>query len=251
MPAAEESATSVPYEVLKRIKGRDYVYRVESVADAGTGRLRRRWTYLGRYDGATIRYARRRIAGEARLRFTRAIVDLLETRDVDFLTVDVIARAANSSRATFYRQFADRDCALAAAFEHLTTTVYAALPGLESRRRGGERAALRAWLDALVGALVDRRVPTRRVLAAPGAGTWRGAATERWRDRLAVTLEPYLVRLREAGVVRCDDPALVASGIVCLIEGLVARTIGGDCESVDRVALVDVASIAERLVFGP
>ena len=41
----------VAYEVIKRVSGRAYRYRVESYRDPVTRRVRGKWTYLGRVEG--------------------------------------------------------------------------------------------------------------------------------------------------------------------------------------------------------
>ncbi len=227
-------------EVLKRVNGREYVYRVDALQDAGTGRVRRRWTYVGRFDGTTVRRARRRVAGQARERILTAILRLIETRDVEFVTVDVVARAADLSRTTFYRQFADREAALAAAYDLLAAEVLGRLPALDVSRSPADRACLGAWVEALLSALGSRPGLTRRMFL----------DDERWRDALLASLERYVAKLREARVVLGEAPPTIAVGIMYVLDGLLARLARGSGEALDAARIASVVRIAERLVFG-
>src|SRR5579875_1893773 len=108
------------YEVTKRIAGRAYRYRVESVRDPETGKRRSRWTYLGRAEGAAAAApapARRR--GDARERLLDALERLLEARDLAGVTADAVAAEAGLAHGTFYRHFRDKRDAFKAALDRL------------------------------------------------------------------------------------------------------------------------------------
>src|SRR5690349_8918930 len=100
------------YEVRKRIKGHDYLYRVETLREAHGGKPKQKWIYLGRLEGNRLLTTRTRRGSDAKTRIVDALLALVEKRDVSHLTVDVIAHAAGISRPTFYRCFPDRMGAL-------------------------------------------------------------------------------------------------------------------------------------------
>lgn len=238
--APSDRKPRVAHEVLKRVGGREYVYRVDASRDVGTGRMRRVWTYVGRFDGTTVRRARPRKPESPRERILAAILQLIETRDVAFVTVDVVTRAADLSRTTFYRHFADRESALAAAYALLVEDVLGKLPPLDVVKRGAHRACLRAWLESLLASLSARPGLTRRVVL----------GDRRWRDGLLAVLESYLGKLRDARVVLGEAPRTLASGLVYVLDGLLARTLREPGEALDDACIADVVRIAERLVFG-
>ncbi len=224
-------------EVVRRVKGRDYLYRIDSVPDVATGRLRRKWIYLGRHDGTTLRRARRRSSTSARDRIVRATIELLASRDAEFLTVDVIARAAKLSRATFYRQFADRERALGAALAAYVETTDAALPGLESIDRStGERARLGEWVAALLERLGEHPTLLRLLVATPA-----------WYEPLLAVLARYLEERRARGDVACADIEVLARGIMLVVEGALVR---GVLAAYPSDALDVAPAVAQRLVFG-
>ncbi len=167
---------------------------------------------------------------DARTRLISAILRLLETRDADFLTVDVMVRAADLSRTTFYRLFADRECALHAAADRMLEDVLAGLPSLDAPLGDAEPARLRGWVAGLLDEL------TRRSRA------WR-TSDERWRRLVLSDLESYIGRLREARLVRCEAPRTIAAGVVYVLDGVLAHTF-------DATSRSTVADVAERLVFG-
>jgi hypothetical protein len=108
------------YEVTKRIKGRDYRYRVESAQHPETGRAATRWTYLGKLeDGELIAPTRSVAKRVTHDEIVAVTAKLLETRDASRVTVSVITHHAGISPGTFYRHFADRDAAFGAALTAL------------------------------------------------------------------------------------------------------------------------------------
>jgi AcrR family transcriptional regulator len=164
---------------------------------------------------------------DARARFIAAILRLLETRDANLLTVDVIVRATRLSRTTFYRLFRDRDGALRAACDRLLADVLAGLPQLDEPLGDAEPERLR---DFVAGLLDELSLRSR---------AWRDA---RWQRVVATDLERYIGRLREARLVRCDAPRTIATGVVYVLDGMLAHA--------DPGARAIAADVAERLVFG-
>src|SRR5271156_5801612 len=140
------------YEVTKRIGRNRYRYVVEGYRDPKTKRVKQRWTYLGRVVGETVVDASRKRPADARDRIVTAILQLLERRDVELLTVDVIARAAHVSRGTFYRYFNGKKAALKVAIGSVYSELLAAPLPLDEpiASLDVERKRLARWLTALL-----------------------------------------------------------------------------------------------------
>ena len=96
------------YEVIKRVSGRAYRYRVESFRDPETRRVRGRWTYLGRVDPADAGLPERPPKPSSRDRLLDAVARLLAESDAESLSAGSIAREAGVAYGTFYRYFTDR-----------------------------------------------------------------------------------------------------------------------------------------------
>ncbi len=190
-----------------------------------------------RCDERVVRRARSARAADARSRLIAAILRLLETRDPDFLTVDVMVRAAQLSRTTFYRLFEDREGALRAAGDRMLVDVLASLPRLDAPLGDAEPERLREWVEGLLAEL------TRRSRA------WR-TRDERWRRLVIADLENYIVRLREARLVRCEAPRTIATGLVYVLDGALTRASHAPRDPFDASSRATVADVAERLVFG-
>jgi len=216
---------SVSAGAAQRIIGRDVI--------SGPIAARRRVAEVG---VAARRRALRTV--DSRTRLIVAILELLETRDADFLTVDVIVRAAQLSRTTFYRLFPDREGALHAAADRMLSDVFAALPRLDEALGDAEPARLRDW----VAGLLDELTRCSRA--------WR-AGDERWRRLVLADLENYVARLRDARLVRCEAPRTIAAGVVYMLDGVLAHARHAPGESLDAISRATVAEVAERLVFGP
>src|SRR5947209_13602683 len=103
-----ESEASLAYEVIKRVSGRAYRYRVESFRDPETRRVRGRWTYLGRVDPADAGLPERPAKPSSRDRLLEAVARLLASGDAETLSAGSIAREAGVAYGTFYRYFTDR-----------------------------------------------------------------------------------------------------------------------------------------------
>lgn len=107
-----ESEASLAYEVIKRVSGRAYRYRVESFRDPDTRRVRGRWTYLGRVDPADAGLPARPAKPSSRERLLEAVARLLSEGDAEALSAGSIAREAGVAYGTFYRYFTDRSHAV-------------------------------------------------------------------------------------------------------------------------------------------
>jgi len=130
------------YEVIKRVSGRAYRYRVESYRDPQTRRVRGKWTYLGRVEGDGALAAKRPTRSNSRTRLLDALERLLDVHAISELSTGAIAREAGVAYGTFYRYFSDLEHIVRDAVLRLDATMLrpceqlaAASTTLESERR--------------------------------------------------------------------------------------------------------------------
>lgn len=95
------------YEVIKRVSGRAYRYRVESYRDPVTRRVRGKWTYLGRVEGEGTLSPERKARPSSRDRLLDALERLLERYELSSLSTGMVASEAGLAYGTFYRHFRD------------------------------------------------------------------------------------------------------------------------------------------------
>ncbi|HEV8022739.1 MAG TPA: TetR/AcrR family transcriptional regulator, partial [Candidatus Lustribacter sp.] len=109
------------YEVTKLVNGRPYRYQVRSERDPASGKLRNRWTYLGRGDpGAKPGPAKPR--PNARQALLDALERLLDRSDPGDVTAAAVSLEAGLAHGTFYRYFHNRVDAIRALADDLRET---------------------------------------------------------------------------------------------------------------------------------
>lgn len=235
------------YEVVKTIRGHEYRYRVESRRDPETGKVRNKWTYVGRADAGTKPAApQKRSTVSTRERIAAAFLKLIERSEWNDLTAAGIAREAKVSDGTFYRYFHSRtdvlDYCTARVNELLDerlNELHAIAPDLAS-----ERARLQAWAIDLL-----RRPPGPpalfRVWAAVGSPEVR---KERYARRIrAFTV--YLRALRERGYSnRTESTGRVAVALALIQQMLTRRSIVEDA-LLHEEEFAAVGETFDRLVF--
>jgi AcrR family transcriptional regulator len=241
------------YEVTKRIKGRDYRYRVESARDPETGRAGTRWVYLGKLeDGELIAPARavaRRVTHEEIVAVTAR---LLESRDASRVTVSVITHHAGISAGTFYRHFADRDAAFGAALTALCEQCFDGLPALDppAGTLEGERVRLNGWFEALYQAVLRGRA-LRWFLTTAGHDKFEALIRQSaLRVDPRALLTDYFRMLHRAGLARIGDAETLANGVMRLNASIVRdMALHGDVEAGAAERWAEVFPVIERAVF--
>jgi AcrR family transcriptional regulator len=239
------------YTVSKSINGRTYLYRVERMRDPESGRVRNRWTYLGRPagDASAAVTAPRAARGATRQRLIDATERLLERNDAD-VTPSAIASEAGVAHGTFYRHFRDRREALEAVVTHLRATRGTVDEGLDDDVESVEaaRAGLRAWLIRKLALMRERPefLAGFYRLAAGDAkiAAWRA---ER-RDELLARFGAHLAALVRHGFAQLDDPAATARILYTIYDGLYRQLII-DGNPVDDTVTNAAADAVERIVF--
>jgi AcrR family transcriptional regulator len=244
----------VAYQVTKRIKGRDYRYRVERAGDPGTGRAGLRWTYLGKVeDGVLVAPARSANRRVTHAEIVAVTAKLLEAREASRVTVAVIAHHAGISPGTFYRHFADRESALAAALTALCERCFADLPALDAPlgTREAERGRLSGWFEALQRAVLRGRA-FRWFLTTTAHGKLEAALREAaFQADPRVFLADYFRRLDDAGLAHIGQPVDLANAMMRL-HASVVRDMALHHASEDAAAehWAAVFPVIGRAVFG-
>ncbi|GAC1416648.1 MAG: hypothetical protein NVSMB64_26820 [Candidatus Velthaea sp.] len=240
------------YEVIKRIGGREYRYRVQSERDAATGKRRNRWTYLGRVSSERVRAAEKRMRpSDTERRVLEALERLLERGDPKAVTADAIAAEAGIAHGTFYRYFKDRTAALEAFARHFRTTRGSAEENLRDgvASAAQARAGMRQWISEKLRAAVERPA-SLRVWYALMASDARLAAFRI--ERRAATLQrmsEHLTHLAARGFAPLRDPEGTAAALFAMIDGMISGAIV-DAEPLDERRIAAAAEVAERGVFG-
>jgi AcrR family transcriptional regulator len=210
------------YEVIKRVSGRAYRYRVESFRDPETRRVRGRWTYLGRVDPADAGLPERPAKPSSRERLLEAVARLLATSDAESLSAGSIAREAGVAYGTFYRYFTDRAHAVREALLRHGPSLgdVAARFGQPPGTREDERARLASWLrETAENARRDRGVVRAWHVysnADEVVVRARREAVDATVDRVAA----YLEALRAAGLTTISSTRFAAYALVALAVAL-------------------------------
>ncbi len=211
------------YEVIKRVSGRAYRYRVESYRDPETRRVRGKWTYLGRVEGEGTLSPERKARPSSRERLLDAVERLLETNELATISTGMVASEAGLAYGTFYRHFRD----LAHVVRDAMVRETANLEKLNERfaepvtDTDTERAKLVSWVREAIAA----------VLLRPGLfRAWHVTSNHDWavvaerQRRFEANVEHmarYLEHLHSAGAAK-STPAFAAYAIIALV-GAAAR----------------------------
>jgi len=241
------------YEVTKRIKGRDYRYRVESARDPQTGRAGTRWTYLGKVEGGQLIAPARSVARRVtHAEIVAVTAKLLESRDASRVTVAVITHHAGISPGTFYRHFPDRDAAFGAALTVLCEQCFDDLPALDPpvTSRETERDRLNGWFQALHNAILRGRA-FRWFLTTAGHDKLETALRQSaLRIDPRALLADYFRALHDAGLARIGDAESLANGVLRLHASIVRdMALRGDLEEGAAERWAEVFPVIERAVF--
>jgi AcrR family transcriptional regulator len=217
-----ESEGRLAYEVIKRVSGRAYRYRVESFRDPETRRVRGRWTYLGRVDPADAGLPERPVKPSSRDRLLDAVARLLATGDAESLSAGSIAREAGVAYGTFYRYFTDRGHAVREALLRHGPSLgdIHARFGQPPESRENERERVAGWLrETAEGARRERGVVRAWHVysnADEAVVKARREAVDAAVDRVAA----YLEALREQRVTAISSSRFAAYALVALVVAL-------------------------------
>jgi AcrR family transcriptional regulator len=211
------------YEVIKRVSGRAYRYRVESYRDPVTRRVRGKWTYLGRVEGEGTLSPERKARPSSRDRLLDAVERLLETNELSAISTGMVASEAGLAYGTFYRHFRDlahvvRDAMIRDSSSLGTVNgEFADAPGTPEV----ERAKVVAWVRASISAVLARPGLFRAWHVTSNHDTAVVAERQRRFEANVEAMSSYLERLNPQGSAR-NSAAFSAYAIIALI-GAAAR----------------------------
>jgi AcrR family transcriptional regulator len=198
----------VAYEVIKRVSGRAYRYRVESYRDPETRRVRGKWTYLGRVEGEGTLSPERKARPSSRDRLLDAVERLLETNELASISTGMVASEAGLAYGTFYRHFRD-----------LAHVVRDAM--VRETANATERTKMLGWVRATIAAVLARPGLSRAWHVTSNHDSTVVAERQRRFETNVDHMAQYLERLRAAGVAK-PTPAFAAYAIMALV-GAAAR----------------------------
>ncbi|MFY9781400.1 MAG: TetR family transcriptional regulator [Candidatus Baltobacteraceae bacterium] len=240
------------HEVVKHVGSRAYRYRVETYRDPASGKVRGRWTYLGRAggEGESSATRPRRSARDTRERLLAALERLLEEQEYSGVTAGAIAAAAGLAHGTFYRYFADRGAALRAAIERAREAWARTRPSFEPPFGSleAERVRVRAWVAAVLSAPYERRGLVRAWYAQREIDTELKALQRRNRAQTVDALASYLEGLGKAITIGVPRPREFADALLVLLEGTVRRVLV-EGENLDAGAIAGVVDVFDRAIF--
>ncbi len=206
------------YEVIKRVSGRAYRYRVESYRDPETRRVRGKWTYLGRVEGEGTLSPERKARPSSRDRLLDAVVRLLEANELSHLSTGMVASEAGLAYGTFYRHF--RDLAHVVRDAMIRETATLANPnGRFAEPFGGaetERAKLVAWVRDTIASVLARPGLFRAWHVTSNNDAAVVAERQRRFDANVDHMSSYLEGLRAAGI-GTSTPAFAAYAMIALL----------------------------------
>jgi len=214
----------VAYEVIKRVSGRAYRYRVESYRDPVTRRVRGKWTYLGRVEGEGTLSPERKARPSSRDRLLDAVERLLEHHELPDLSSGMVASEAGLAYGTFYRHFRDvahvvRDAMIRETIKlKLLTDRFSEPPGSLAE----EREKVAAWVREAVAVALARPGLFRAWLVTSNHDSAVLADRQRRTEENVAAAASYLERIHGAGIAPKEAPEFAAYAIVALI-GAAAR----------------------------
>lgn len=206
------------YEVIKRVGGRAYRYRVESYRDPETRRVRGKWTYLGRVEGEGTLSPERQARPSSRTRLLNALEGLLEMRDLSALTTGIIANAAGLAYGTFYRYFKDvnhivREAMLrySATHDRMRDELFGDVSG-----EAVERDKITVWVGKMIAEAEAQRGLIRAWHVSSNADSALILERQQRFDAAVAAFARHIDRLNAAGLTAVRSPAFNAYALEAL-----------------------------------
>jgi len=215
------------YEVIKRVSGRAYRYRVESFRDPETKRVRGKWTYIGRVEGEGTLSAERKARPSSRDRLLDALERLLETQDLAALSTGMVASEAGLAYGTFYRYFKDINAAVCETMMRHSETIDRMCERFAEplATRDVEAAKIVAWAEEVLASASTRPGLLRAWFIASNSDV---TLIEERRRRHTVACEAaaaYLRRIATVSYAKIDAPEIVAYTILALVESSLRESV--------------------------
>lgn len=239
------------YEVTKLVNGRPYRYQVRSERDPATGKVRNRWTYLGRGDSGAKAPASKPRGPNARQALLDALERLLDRSDPNAVTAAAVSVEAGLAHGTFYRYFRNRVAAIQALTERLRAELAPDLGLLDDppADTASARAALRSWTRAMLYARTKHHGLVRALyaLAAQDEDT-RNTLRVR-RDVNARRLARWLSVLAERGIASLPGVEATGTVLLSMLDGVGREAVDAG-EPLEEQRVQVAIDLVERAVFG-
>lgn len=236
------------YEVIKEIRGHKYRYNVESHRDPQTGKVKNKWTYVGRVQDGAAASPKRRTSGEqTREQILQAFLKLIARKPLKSVTPAAIAREAGISAATFYRHFESRDGVVTVCTQRATKELDARLAELTAIAPSA--AAERARLRAFAIDLVQRPTAPPALFRAWSALSPEAIREARHRQRIQA-FEAYIGALQARGFVsRSSGQGRRMAIALSMIVHMFTRRSMVENKILSEEDYAVVGDVFERLVF--
>lgn len=243
---------ALAYEVIKRVSGRAYRYRVESYRDPVTRRVRGKWTYLGRVEGEGTLSPERQSRPSSRDRLLDAVERLLQAHDLPSISTGMVASEAGLAYGTFYRHFRDLAHVVRDAMIRGTSNLESMtdLLGDLSGTRAEERTKLAAWTHETIDAALTRSGLFRAWLVTSNHDPAVAAERQKRFDARVARMAGYIERLQNASIADpSSSPEFNAYAIIALINAAAREAAIEKSFSSDKFAgvigvIYDLAGIA-------
>lgn len=238
------------YEVTKLVNGRPYRYRVRSERDPASGKIRNRWTYLGRVDAnrGPIEAKPRPNAREALL---DALERLLDRSDPSDVTAAAVSVEAGLAHGTFYRYFTNRVAAIRALADRLRSERAAEFGSLDEppADAAAARAALRAWTGVVLSAHSEHHGLVRALYALAAKDAEIRAVLVERRNGNARKLVGWLRNLADRGIIALPQADAAGDVLFAMVDGIGRDAIAAG-EPLEESHLAAAIDLVERAVFG-
>ena len=238
------------YEVTKLVNGRPYRYRVRSERDPATGKVRNRWSYLGRGDAAGAK-SPPKPRPNAREALLDALERLLDRSDPADVTAAAVSIEAGLAHGTFYRYFRNRVDAIRGLTDRLRLGLALELQVLDEPPADAvaARGALRTWTRALLVARMQHAGLVRALYALAAHDAEFRRALQLRRNDNARRLEGWLRGLAARGIIALPQPDATSTVLFTMLDGIGREAVAAGEPLEER--LVDAAiGLVERAVFG-
>lgn len=186
--------------------------------------------------------------GDLRTALVAAALDILQTEGPEALTLRAVARAAGVSQAAPYRHFADRRALVAAVAEEGFRAMGAAMRAAVAAAPGPQ--GLKRVAEAYVR-FGHEHPAEYRVMFGPEVARTDDLPGLRAEARGTLQFVAQGIRaLQQAGVVRPDDPDLMAVATWSTLHGLVTLSLDGQTADVAPSLDALVEEATRMMMFG-
>jgi AcrR family transcriptional regulator len=208
----------MPYQVVKRVGKRAYRYEVTSFRDPKSGKSKGVWKYLGRCE--RVEASAPTAVPPTRERLLDAFIELLRETSYAELTIERIAKRAGVTKATLYRHFRDKRAMLFALVGRMKERLRPTAVLVASDDPARERERIKSFIRNVATMPAIRDGVARAMLEMQFKDESIRAFWQRFMGERESIWSSYIAGLNEFGVGYGDDPAMLASVLSIIGEGV-------------------------------